>query len=180
MITKLVMNHSVARPPSMTTVRLSDPLASEMSQWPNSLMMPSVSTPASNDSTAQLIMRLMMILRCPLTRFALSEKAPAGVCRSNKTSGRVRDHSISLRTKMIEAMQLRGFSPRTHSSYLYTVQALARYYHRSPDRPNVDDVQAFLQCLILALSLQDKEREELWLCEVCHIDWQRTRGGWTM
>jgi integrase/recombinase XerD len=52
-----------------------------------------------------------------------------------------------LRTKMIEAMQLRGFSPRTHSSYLYTVQALARYYHRSPDQLDVDDVQAFLQYL---------------------------------
>ena len=52
-----------------------------------------------------------------------------------------------LRTKMIEAMQLRGFSPRTHRSYLYTVQALAQYYHRPPDQLDVDDVQAFLQYL---------------------------------
>ncbi len=52
-----------------------------------------------------------------------------------------------LRTKMIEAMQLRGFSPRTHSSYLYAVQALARYYDRPPDQLGVADVQAFLQYL---------------------------------
>ncbi len=52
-----------------------------------------------------------------------------------------------LRNKMINAMQLRGFSPRTQSSYLYTVQALARYYERPPDQLSVEDVQAFLQFL---------------------------------
>lgn len=58
-----------------------------------------------------------------------------------------------LRKKMIEAMQLRGFSPRTHSSYLYAVQALARYYQRSPDQLNVADVQTFLQYLAVDRNL---------------------------
>jgi len=58
-----------------------------------------------------------------------------------------------LRTKMIEAMQLRGFSPRTHSSYLYAVRALARHYHRPPDQLTVDDVQAFLQYLAVKRQL---------------------------
>lgn len=38
-----------------------------------------------------------------------------------------------LRAKMIEAMTVRGFSPRTHESYLFAVNALARYYGRSPE-----------------------------------------------
>ena len=38
-----------------------------------------------------------------------------------------------LRAKMIKAMQVRGFSVRTHESYLAAVTDLARYVHRSPD-----------------------------------------------
>ena len=37
-----------------------------------------------------------------------------------------------LRQQMITAMQLRGFSPRTHQSYLGAIYDLARYTHRSP------------------------------------------------
>lgn len=48
-----------------------------------------------------------------------------------------------LRQKMIEAMQLRGFSVRTHRSYLDAVSKLAQYYHRSPDRINGEELQAF-------------------------------------
>lgn len=58
-----------------------------------------------------------------------------------------------LRKKMIEAMQLRGFSPRTQQSYLYAVQALAKYYDRPPDKMNADDVQAFLQYLAVEKQL---------------------------
>ncbi|MCP4408752.1 MAG: integrase, partial [Gammaproteobacteria bacterium] len=49
-----------------------------------------------------------------------------------------------LRKAMIQAMELRGFSARTHQTYLCTVQSLARYYQRSPDQLSVSDVQAFL------------------------------------
>lgn len=49
----------------------------------------------------------------------------------------------ALRQKMIGAMQLRGFSVRTHQSYLAAVTELARYYRRSPDRLGVAEVQAF-------------------------------------
>ncbi|MEN8169861.1 MAG: phage integrase N-terminal SAM-like domain-containing protein, partial [Pseudomonadota bacterium] len=48
-----------------------------------------------------------------------------------------------LRQSMIEAMQLRGFSPRTHQSYLSAVEQLARYYHRPPDRLSLEQLQAF-------------------------------------
>jgi integrase len=48
-----------------------------------------------------------------------------------------------LRQKMIDAMQLRGFSVRTHRSYLEAVSRLAQYYHRSPDRLSGEELQAF-------------------------------------
>src|SRR5918999_2427279 len=59
---------------------------------------------------------------------------------------------IPLRQKMIEAMQVRGFSVRTHCSYLSAVTDLARYYHRSPDQLSGDELQAFFGYLA-------KERE---------------------
>ena len=47
-----------------------------------------------------------------------------------------------LRKKMIEAMELRGFSTRTHQSYLRAVRELANYYRRSPERLNTEELQA--------------------------------------
>ena len=37
-----------------------------------------------------------------------------------------------LRQAMIDAMHLRGFSTRTHKSYLDAVRGLANYYQHSP------------------------------------------------
>ena len=48
-----------------------------------------------------------------------------------------------LRQKMIDAMQVRGFSPRTHESYLYAVNQLAVYYGRSPAELNKKELEAF-------------------------------------
>lgn len=53
-----------------------------------------------------------------------------------------------LRTRMIRDMALRGFSPRTHESYVAAVLKLAKYYHRSPDQLTDDEVQAYLAQLI--------------------------------
>ncbi|MCF6281737.1 MAG: phage integrase N-terminal SAM-like domain-containing protein [Candidatus Polarisedimenticolaceae bacterium] len=57
-----------------------------------------------------------------------------------------------LRQKMIDAMTQHGFSPRTHTSYLMAVTDLSRFYHRSPDQLEIDDIHAYF--LYLA-----KERE---------------------
>ncbi len=54
-----------------------------------------------------------------------------------------------LRQSMIEAMQLRGFSPRTHESYLSAVEQLARHYHRSPDTLSLEELQGFFTHLVL-------------------------------
>lgn len=53
-----------------------------------------------------------------------------------------------LRQKMIDAMQVRGFSVRTHQSYLSAVTALAKYYHRTPERLSIDEIQAYFQYLV--------------------------------
>jgi integrase/recombinase XerD len=53
-----------------------------------------------------------------------------------------------LRQKMMDAMQVRGFSVRTHESYLSAVRDLARYYHRPPDKLNTDELQAYFLYLV--------------------------------
>ncbi len=53
-----------------------------------------------------------------------------------------------LRQKRMDAMQVRGFSARTHQSYLSAVSALAQYYHRPPDRLSVDELQAYFLYLV--------------------------------
>ena len=58
-----------------------------------------------------------------------------------------------LRKKMIEAMRQRGFSARTHESYLSAVSQLARYHRRCPDRLGVEEVQAFFAHLALEREL---------------------------
>jgi len=53
-----------------------------------------------------------------------------------------------LRQRMIEAMQLRGFSARTQESYLAAVQQLALYYHKSPDIITEDELRQYFLYLI--------------------------------
>jgi integrase/recombinase XerD len=53
-----------------------------------------------------------------------------------------------LRQTMIDAMQLRGFAPRTQRSYLEVIQALARYYHRSPAELSNAQLQAYFLYLV--------------------------------
>jgi len=49
---------------------------------------------------------------------------------------------------MIDAMLVRGFSPRTHQSYLNAVQDLAKYYRRSPDQLTSADIQRYFLYLV--------------------------------
>lgn len=53
-----------------------------------------------------------------------------------------------LRQKMINAMILRGFSPRTQTSYLHWVADLAKHYHCSPDRLDAAQVESYLLHLL--------------------------------
>lgn len=58
-----------------------------------------------------------------------------------------------LRQQMIEAMQQRGFSERTHEAYLYAVTELARYYRRSPSQLGIVELQGFFRHLALERGL---------------------------
>ena len=49
-----------------------------------------------------------------------------------------------LRQKMINEMTLRGFSPRTHQSYIDAVAGLAKFFNKSPDRLDKEEVQSYL------------------------------------
>ena len=48
-----------------------------------------------------------------------------------------------LRRRMIEDMTVRNLSPATQRSYLAAVSKLSRYFGRSPDRLDLEDVRAF-------------------------------------
>jgi len=58
-----------------------------------------------------------------------------------------------LRRRMIDAMTVRGFSPRTHESSIRAVLGLAKHYHRSPDELSVQEVQSYLVHLIAVRKL---------------------------
>ena len=49
----------------------------------------------------------------------------------------------ALQERMIEDMQLHGFSPRTQDSYAAAVRALVRYYQRSPDLINEEEIRRY-------------------------------------
>jgi len=53
-----------------------------------------------------------------------------------------------LRQQMIDAMTVRGFSPRTHESYLNAVTQLATYYHRPPDQVSIKDINNWFLHLV--------------------------------
>lgn len=53
-----------------------------------------------------------------------------------------------LRQQMISAMRQRGFSIRTHESYLYAVTDLARYFHQSPEQLKPGHIQEYFVYLV--------------------------------
>jgi integrase/recombinase XerD len=57
------------------------------------------------------------------------------------------------RRRMIQAMTIRGFSPRTHESYIGAVRGLAKHCRRSPDELSVEEVQAYLAHRVTARNL---------------------------
>ncbi len=48
-----------------------------------------------------------------------------------------------LRQRMIEDLQLRGYSPRTQEAYVHAVRQLAAHFHLSPDRITEDQLRQY-------------------------------------
>lgn len=59
----------------------------------------------------------------------------------------------TLRNKMIDAMNLRRFSPRTQQSYLSAVSSLAKFYNLPPDQLDSHKIQAYLLHLTVERAL---------------------------
>lgn len=53
-----------------------------------------------------------------------------------------------LRRRMIEDMDLRGFSPKTQKAYIGAVQRLAGFYRRSPDQLSEEEIREFFLHLV--------------------------------
>ena len=53
-----------------------------------------------------------------------------------------------LRQRMIQDMQLHGFSPKTQRCYIGAVRSLAKHYDRSPDLLSEEDIRNFFLHLI--------------------------------
>src|SRR5213594_4319359 len=48
-----------------------------------------------------------------------------------------------LRQRMLDDLQLRGFSPRTQEAYVRAVHQLAAYFHRAPDKLGEDELREY-------------------------------------
>src|SRR4051794_28401780 len=53
-----------------------------------------------------------------------------------------------LRQRMLDDMQLRGFSPKTQHVYLFAVQQFAQYYAKSPDQVTEEELRDYFLYLI--------------------------------
>jgi integrase/recombinase XerD len=53
-----------------------------------------------------------------------------------------------LRQRMLEDMQMRNLSPRTHEAYLRAVAKFAQHFGKSPDQLGREDIRAYLLTLI--------------------------------
>ncbi len=51
--------------------------------------------------------------------------------------------TTSLREKMIEDMQLRGFATKTQEAYLLAVRQLAKHYRKSPDQIDEEELREY-------------------------------------
>ena len=58
-----------------------------------------------------------------------------------------------LRAQMIKAMQMHGFSERTHQSYLAAVAAVARHYQRAPDSLSIKELDRYFEHLVIERKL---------------------------
>ncbi|MBI4469825.1 MAG: site-specific integrase [Acidobacteria bacterium] len=83
-----------------------------------------------------------------------------------------------LRKRMIEDMQLRGFSARTQECYAAAVGQLAKHYHRSPDQLTEEDLRQYF----LYLANQKKVARATATIALCGIKFfyeQTLQQPWT-
>src|SRR5258708_8338138 len=82
-------------------------------------------------------------LRSGRSNRLLSERIEGFRSPTLQTGGFPMAEISPLRRRMIEDMTVRNLSPATQQSYLSAVSKLSRYFGRSPDRLDLEDVHAF-------------------------------------
>jgi integrase/recombinase XerD len=75
-----------------------------------------------------------------------------------------------LRKKMIECLQLRGFSERTQEAYTRAVRQLAEHYHKSPDLITEEELR---QYFLYIINVKHYSRNG----SVAKIGWGRKKRG---
>lgn len=85
----------------------------------------------------------------------------------------------TLRNKMIQQMQLRGYSQSTIHSYIDCLIQLSKYYNASPDLLSVEQLRDFLQYMITEKKLskswanQTVSALKILFCQVLKREWNR-------
>jgi integrase/recombinase XerD len=84
-----------------------------------------------------------------------------------------------LRKKMIECLQLRGFSERTQEAYTRAVRQLAEHYHKSPDLITEEELrQYFLH--IINVKHYSRNTTTIALCGIRFFFEQTLNRNWTL
>ena len=83
-----------------------------------------------------------------------------------------------LRVRMIEDMQLRGYSTRTRECYVAAVRQLAQYYGRSPDQLSEEDLRRYFLYLANVKKVA-RATATIALCGIKFLYEQTLRKQWT-
>ena len=83
-----------------------------------------------------------------------------------------------LRRRMLEDMQLRGFSARTQECYAAAVRQLAEHYHRSPDQLTEEDLRQYFLYLANEKKVA-RATATIALCGIRFFFEQTLRREWT-
>src|ERR1700687_2017390 len=83
-----------------------------------------------------------------------------------------------LRRRMIEDMTVRNLSPATQRSYISAVSKLSRYFGRSPDKLELEDIRAF-QVHLVSTGISWPAPEPDRLCAALLLRRDTRRGGYS-
>lgn len=82
-----------------------------------------------------------------------------------------------LRSKMIQQMQIKGYSTNSIDAYIDALAALAKHFRRSPDELSIDQIREYMQNCLEVRKLSRSWANQLvsalkiLFCEVLHREW---------
>ena len=82
----------------------------------------------------------------------------------------------AIRHRMVEDMQLHGYSAKTQTAYLGAVRGLARHYHRSPEDITQEEVRTYFLSLVKDRGVASSTLT-IHLCGIKFF-FEKTLGSW--